>query len=96
MLNREIACTIFQVFGMTRPGIEPRPTASGLVRAFFLPKNKQCVQHIAIMTMNNNNRLKCTEDCLTGSCKGIDTDLMIKEKDNDRIHPKEAVKDRRT
>ena len=27
MLSREIACTIFQVFGMTRPGIEPRFTA---------------------------------------------------------------------
>ena len=36
MLSREIACTIFffKVFGMTRPGIEPRPTA---YKASILP-----------------------------------------------------------
>ena len=30
----KIACTIFQVFGMKRPGIEPRPTA---YKASILP-----------------------------------------------------------
>ena len=34
MLSREIACTIFQVFGMTRPGMEPQPTA---YKASILP-----------------------------------------------------------
>ena len=27
ILSREIACIMFQVFGMTRPGMEPRPAA---------------------------------------------------------------------
>ena len=34
MLNREIACTIFEVFGENRPGSEPLPTAN---KASILP-----------------------------------------------------------
>ena len=39
MLSREIACTIFQVIGMTRPDIEPRSTGQ---EASILPPGNGC------------------------------------------------------
>ena len=39
MISREVVWTIFQAFGMTRPGIEARPTA---YKASILPPGHEC------------------------------------------------------